>query len=210
VAAAEYTVRINRRDGVLEVIGPEKEWVDAKVEQLSRVFADYAPRPDDGEGDARIISTTSKRATVRRKKTSAVAPTRDDTSETTTPRRQRRTGRAEVNRDLASQLTTELKGRLSAYVAARSKAWKNQSAQAAIIATFLHDELEWVGVDQDDLYTVYSGMGWVIPKNIQSQLTNARQRARYFGGSSDGKLILSHAGENFARHESLGGEGRDS
>lgn len=52
-------------------------------------------------------------------------------------------------------------------------------------------------------YTVYTGMGERAPSNIRSQLTNARQRARYFSGIQDGKMILSHAGENFGRHDSV-------
>jgi hypothetical protein len=96
------------------------------------------------------------------------------------------------------------KQKLKDYIAARRKKWDgSQSAQAAIIATFVHDELGFPGVDQHDLYTVYTVMGERSPANIRSQLTNARQRARYFSGLSNGKMVLSHAGENFARFDSL-------
>lgn len=66
------------------------------------------------------------------------------------------------------------------------------------------------GVDTNDLYTVYGAMGERSPNNIRSQLVNARQRARYFSGVVDGKAMLSNAGENFARYDSLDGSDGES
>jgi len=65
------------------------------------------------------------------------------------------------------------------------------------------DELAWDRVDHHDLYTVYSAMGYEMPSNLRSQLVNARQRDKYFGGVVDGKTQLSHAGETFGRHKSI-------
>lgn len=197
MTATEYTVRINSRDGALEVVGPDKEWVDAKVEQLTSVFADYRPGTTTDAPERATPKTTS-----RKRSTSATSTT--DGVEPRPTRRARGTGgRAVINRDLADLLTPDIKKKFGSYVAARRKAWKSLSNQAAIIAAFLQDEVDWRAVDQHDLYTVYTVMGEKTPGNMRSQLVNARQRARFFGNVVNGKTSLSHKGENFARHDSL-------
>jgi hypothetical protein len=200
--APDYTVRINRHDGVLEVTGPEKEWVDEKIEQLTSVLSDFQLKPAVGGGARRKPRSTPRKGRAE----DAVDKAQDGTE---TPIRRRGSGgRSDINEDLRDSFSTEVKQKLKNYIGARRKAWDgSQSAQAAIIATFLHDELGFPGVDQHDLYTVYTVMGERSPGNIRSQLTNARQRARYFSGLSNGKMILSHAGENFARFDSLGDAG---
>lgn len=201
MAPSEYAVRINSKDGAVEVTGPDKDWVDSKLEELKSVFTDYTP-PDEGG----TTTTTTAKKTSRRKKGAGASSTAmaENGATTPTPKRRVTGGRSETNPELLSQLSSEVKKKFDAYVTARQKAWDaSQTAQAAIVATFLHDELGWVGVDQHDMYTVYSAMGMKIPRNMRSQLTNARQRDRYFSNIVDGKAILSHAGENFARHDSL-------
>jgi hypothetical protein len=190
----EYSIKVNSSQGAVEVSGPEKEWVDAKLADLTSVFKDYR---------ADVEETKSERAKARRGASAKKrAPERTSTS---TQRRSRRaTTRAERNADLAAKLTTDLKRDFGEYVEERRKAWDHaQTAQAAIIATFLQDRLQWEGVDASDLYTVYNAMGWRSPRNMPSQLTNARQRDRYFERVENGKAILSHHGENFGRHDSL-------
>jgi hypothetical protein len=208
VAAMEFAVRINTKEGALEVIGPDKEWVDAKLEQLSPVFSGYQRQIDEDEGAAKPRTSTGKAA--RKKPAQAVSTSAEapEDGAATAKRRRGAGGRSEINPELREQLTTEVKQKLRGYIDARRGQWDgSQSAQAAIIATFLHDELGMRGVDQHDLYTVYSAMGERVPRNIRSQLTNARQRARYFEGISGGKMVLSHAGENFVRFDSLNGAG---
>jgi hypothetical protein len=208
VAASEYAVKISRRDGALEVTGPDKDWVDEKIEQLGSVVSDYTPEPkrEGPEDEGRSQRTTRRTA---QKKGSANGEAR---SAAAAPRRARsRGGKPTINPDLQAALTPEVKGQLKDYISARRKAWDgSQPAQAAIIATFLQDVLDHSGVDLSDLYTVYSVMGERSPNNIRSQLINARQRARYFGGVVDGKTTLSQAGENFARYDSLDGAGDES
>lgn len=193
----EYAIRINSSQGAVEVIGPDKDWVDAKLEELSPVFKDYAASPGESP------QTERKRPARRR---TPVKKHDDEQVSTTTQRRPRRAStRAETNPELASRLTSELKREFGEWVKDRQKAWDHaQTGQAAIIATFLQDRLQWRGVNEDDLYTVYSAMGWRSPKNIRSQLINARQRSQYFERNvENGRSILSHHGENFARHDSL-------
>lgn len=59
-------------------------------------------------------------------------------------------------------------------------------------------------IDEDDLYTVYSVMGWTgdAPSNYRSQINNARQRNGYFGRWAEGRVQLTHAGERFGRADS--------
>jgi hypothetical protein len=206
--AAQYAVRINSREGALEVVGPDKEWVDAKIEQLSSVLTEYRPQDDADGGGTR---SGRQKAPARRKRAAALAATDDaDGTKSATRRSRGGGGRAEINPELVEKLTPEVKTKLREYVDARSKAWAaSQSAQAAIVATFLYDEIGWTGIDPHDLYTIYSTMGEKIPRNLRAVLVNARQRARYFGNVSGGKAILSHNGENFARHDSIKAEDDD-
>jgi hypothetical protein len=194
---ADYAVKINRSDGVLEVTAPEKEWVDAKIEQLTPVISE-APAPRAHAG-----ATQKPRAARKRTRDAA---TEDGRAGSEAPTRRRGNGgRPKINEDLRAQLTSDVRGRLKEYIdARRAKFDGGLSAQAAIIAGFLQDDLGYPGIDHDDLYTVYTDMGERIPGNLRSQLGNARQRARYFGAISGGKYILSNAGENFARFDSVG------
>lgn len=188
-----YLIRINRKDGALEVAAPEKAWVDEKLAELSAVFESWdpagsqpemeesPPQPKRGEAPARKVERKS--------------------------RGRRTTARAEKNPELDVLLTKEVRDKFERYVSEREPSWsKSRSAQAAIIATFLADELDWPGVDPHDLYTVYTAMGYPTPGNMRSQLVNARQRDKYFRGIREGKAELSHAGENFARHEAREGD----
>ena len=144
-----------------------------------------------------------------KKRSSRGAETPEEGPKTAT-RRLSSGGKPEINPELRDRLTTELRGQLKDYIGARREAWnRSQPAQAAIIAAFLQDELNLPGVDQHDLYTVYTVMGERSPGNLRSQLTNARQRSRFFSGATGGKLMLSHAGENFARFDSLSQDGEE-
>jgi hypothetical protein len=198
-APSDFAVEVNIQDGTLKVSGPDKDWVDSKIDQLQdTVLAGYKPVEEEPE---------QKREPPKRRATKKpAAPAADGTGERPAPKRGRTasSSRSSINEELQALMTSDVKSELQQYVSARRKAWDgSQSAQAVIIATFLHDKLGIDGVDQHDLYTVYTAMGERTPGNIRSQLTNARQRARYFAGLQDGKMVLSHAGENFARIDSL-------
>lgn len=198
-ATEQYTVRVNVTDGSLEVAGPDRDWVDAKLVELKDVLTAAAEAAEGSVGAAATAKTTR-----RKKVTKPAAPSPASPAPKPPKRRASGGSRPQLSDELQRQLTADVRARLKTYVAARSKAWSaSKSAQAAIVATFLNDELGMAGVDPHDLYTVYTVMGERTPGNIRSQLTNARQRDRYFGGISNGKWTLSHAGENFARHDSL-------
>jgi hypothetical protein len=202
MAASDYMIRINVQDGLLEITGPDREWVDAKVEQLKPMLVSAPPAetPAGGSPPKRPVKRTRSRIPDASAEAGGITPP--------PVRRVRSSGRSEVNTDLRDLLTPEVRLQFKGYIDARRKPWdKSLSAQAAIIATYLHDELDHAGVDQHDLYTVYTVMGERIPKNIRSQLTNARQRAHYFSGLQDGKMVLSHAGENYARHDAVVSDG---
>jgi len=94
-----------------------------------------------------------------------------------------------------------MKTNLQTYLDERSKKARNAQGQAAVIATFLMDELDWAEITADDLYTVYSEMGLKIPAT-RNALSNAQLRKGYFSAPTDGKYRVSHKGQNFARHDS--------
>lgn len=174
-----YTVKINRAEGIVEITGTDKDWIAAQLDKLAPVYSGSGPAP--------------RRSTPNVKEPGA-------TPAESKPRPRRGTGdRAQRKPELEAKLTPEVKKTLQEYVDARSGHWKPQTNQVAIIATFLLDELGWDTVDEDDIYTVYVTMGWPSPGKPRSTLENARGRNGYFGPWSDGKLHLSHKGENFGR-----------
>jgi hypothetical protein len=196
---AEFSVRINRRDGIVEVDGSDKAWVAQQVQSLAVVYE--APLPDH----VRVASPAAEPATLEQTQqttTSAVASQR-----TTTPRRRSSsrssTNRASRNPALEEALTPELRTALQAFVDERSGAWAAKTNQAPVIATFLMDNVNWGGwIDDSDLYTVYSIMGWPAPTNFRSQLNNGRSRNGYWGNWVEGRVQLTHAGEQYGRHGS--------
>lgn len=197
----QYSIKINRRDGALEITGPEREWVDTKLEQLEAVYSAPLHEPNAEQ----LSAPDSSRERTRRRPKPRPA-TRKDQSENgaqipAKPARARRVpGRPQRNPELEAVLTREVQTDMKAYIDARSEAWaKKQTNQAAIVATFLRDEVEWPGLDEDDIYTVYRLLGLDAPGNLRSLLQNAYARDKYFTGMSDGKYTISLTGENFAR-----------
>jgi hypothetical protein len=190
--AAEFSVRINRRDGVLEIEGPDKDWIADQLEKLAVVYEDApgdSPPAGAGSGNGAAVNGTATTTTPAN-------------TGSATPKPKRKGGRAQRKSTLEQALTPELRGKLDAYKNERSGAWKTKTAAAAIIATFLMDELSYEGwIDEDDLYTVYSVMGWTAdaPSNFRSVLKNAAIRNGYFGGWVNGRVQLTHSGENYGR-----------
>jgi len=195
--AGDFSVKINRRDGVLEIEGSDKEWIAAQLQRLAVVYeAQPGPEaPVETPGPA-----TSKPP--------AAEPTAATAGTPSIPTRSRKAAgrgahRASRKPELEQVLKPELRSALQAYVDERAASWKGNTNQAAIIATFLMDNADWGGyLDDDDLYTVYSVMGWPSPSNFRAQINNARNRHGYFGTWIEGRVQITHAGEQFGRHGS--------
>jgi hypothetical protein len=191
MADDSYSVKINRRDGVLEITGADKDWISDQLRRLAIIYTEPAPvNTSRGRGSTSAGEASTDPQAAETHEAKGRAHKRGGTT------------RGSRNVELEQKLTAEIKARLKAYVDERSNAWKKQTAQVAIISTFLLDELSWGSVDGDDIYTVCVTMGWPAPGNPRSSLENARCRNGYFGGWSDGRLQLSHKGENFGRHDS--------
>lgn len=198
--ASEYSIKINRRDGALEITAPDGPWVDAKLQELTSVYTDPLPAdpPENGTPDS---GPSTKRAKRARAAASPPAPSDDATPPTPTKVR-RRNGRPSKNPELEPKLTRDVLTKLQTCIEERQVAWdKKQTHQAAIIATFLHDTIAWPGVDADDLYTVYRALGLDGPTNFRSLLQNATTRDKFFQGVTNGKFVLSLPGENFGRRK---------
>jgi hypothetical protein len=186
--AAEYVVRVNRRDGVVEIEAPDKEWV---AEQLDRLAVVYEQHPGAITGAPHTNAPPT------------APPTNGAPGTPAAPRRTRsgRSGRAARNPELEAKLTPDVRAQLQAWRDERENHWSQQPNQAVIVATFLMDVVGTDGsVDEDDLYTVFSVMGWPGPSNYRSVISNARQRKGYFGALVDGRSQLTHSGEQFGRH----------
>lgn len=203
----DFRIRINRRDGALEIAGPERDWVDAKLAELSDIYmqplsnvtegresswSEVPTKPNARPGTGRQLTGTNKRNT-------SGAPSKPTSA-------RRSAGRPQRNPDLETKLTREVVQKFTDYIDERKAGWeKKQTHQAAIIATFLEDELRWSGVDEDDLYTVYRALSLDGPSNFRSMLQNAYGRDKFFTGMNDGKYTLSLVGEKFGRVASLNG-----
>lgn len=191
--ASEYSVRINRRDGIVEIEAPDKEWI---AEQLDRLTVVYGEAPGGTSAPVQPSAPASRSEGPQAKAESGTKPRKASRSSS---------GRASRKPELEQVLTPDLRAKLEQYIEERrAGGWKSKPGQAAIIATFLMDNVGWEGwIDPDDLYTVYSLMGITdAPSNYRSQLSNARQRNGYFGAWVDGRVQLTHSGERFGRHDS--------
>lgn len=183
-----YSIKINRQEGSLEISG-DKDWVSSKLSELKEIYTEYVPQVNEAKRLNEAGSAKPKKSGVSKRK-------------------QGNTSRAQKNPDLEAKLTAEVKTKLASYVKERQAAFDSSlPSQAAIIARFLQEELKWLGVDQNDMYTVYAIMGWKSPGNPNAQLNNALSRNHYFSSITEGKYILSLKGENYASHDSKTGEG---
>lgn len=195
--AGDFSVRINRKEGVVEIEGSDKEWIAAQLERLAVVY-ESSPESARVQEPAPSAKDAASAASDTKKGGGATKPVAARGRKAS-----RGSGRTSRDPELEKALTPELRASLQAFVDERKKAWKNKASQAAIIATFLLDNLQSDGwVDDSGLYTIYSVMGWPAPSNFRAQVDNGRNRSGYFGGWTNGRVQLTHAGEQFGRHGS--------
>src|SRR4051794_7301843 len=98
----EYTVKINRRDGGLEVVGPDKEWVDAKVDQLGAVLSGPLPAKQ-GSGRA-----SGKSGASRKQPRQPASSSAENGADTAARRPRKATDRPTINNELRGQLTADI------------------------------------------------------------------------------------------------------
>jgi hypothetical protein len=159
-----YTVKINRREGIVEITGPDKNWI---AEQLERLAVVYEPEPEDDTAPETLAAEGSDDGSTREPIAATTAPAATTTTTAEPRRRGRSAFRGTVNDELETKLTAEVRTKLGAYVDERRPKFKDAPDQAAILAAFLEDEIDWRGVSADDLYTVYVVMGWPAPNPAQ-------------------------------------------
>jgi hypothetical protein len=194
--STQYVIKINRREGALEIQGEEKSWVDSKLKELEAVYLEGPMPPEENRESSDKVTTPLPSQGHQGSPTTKTPVNTRKTKPASTARPQENPG-------LSAKLTPEVTKELAEYISERKEAFdKARPAQAAILATFLHDKFSWLGVDSHDLYTVYRKMGISQPSNYVAQLNNATRRNRYFEGMRDGKYHLSVQGENFGRLES--------
>lgn len=178
-----YSVKINRQEGSLEITG-DKDWVSSKLSELKEIYTEYTPQESKTKSSDTFTTVKPRKNGVVKRKPAG-------------------SSRAKKNTELENKMVTDVKEKLVNYVKERQVAFDSSlPSQAAIIARFLQEEIKWEGVDQHDMYTVYSVMGWKSPGNPNAQLNNALSRNHYFSGITDGKYVLSLKGENYANHDS--------
>ena len=193
---SDFIIRINRREGSLEISGEDKTWVDGKLIQLEYVYkevpvsatppvATLAVNPVSATPTPKSSSAKNAESKIARKASSAKCP--------------------EINNELKDKLSGEVLAKLNTFITERDKAYGSSlPAQAIIIAIFLEDELGWNGIDKHDLFTVYRQLG-TASGNTDAQLRNAYARNHYFSNIEAGKYMPSASGDTFARHGSKNG-----
>lgn len=187
----DFNIKINQREGLLEISGPDQAWVDRKLDQLKDVLVSSAV-----EASAKRVSASKAGGSKQPSPSTAKKGAQKSGG--------RKGRRPQRNPELESQLKGDVVGALQKYIADRKTAWsQKQTNQIVIIATFLHDNLEWPGVNEDDLYTVYRVLGEDGPTNFRSALRNAYNRDKFFAGIRDGRYELAVRGEQFGRSGSL-------
>lgn len=199
-----YTVKINRREGVVEITGPDKDWIAEQLDRLTVVYGEHPGSPPPPELPAIDTNETVDETGTGAKAKRAKAKTAE--SDDGPPRRRGRGGGGFRGRrvdELAQKLTPDVCNSLQAYVDERRANFTDGPNQAAILAAFLQTELSWNTVTPNDLYTVYDVMGWPGP-NPKSALDNAKSRKNYFTSAGRGSYQLSYSGERFGRHEAKG------
>lgn len=186
MADQTYNVRLDRTAGTIEISGPDKAWISDQLDKLTKVLVEPA-----------TAQSAPKRQAARGKPAHKEETPPEGTS------RRRRSGsgnRAKRNSEMEGRLTSTVKGQLQRWRDERQGHFTSLSKQAAIIATFLLDTLKVEEVGPDEMYTIYTVMGWDVPGNPKVQLENARARDNYFGSWASGKVRLSHTGEQFGRN----------
>ncbi len=195
-----YQVKINRRDGVLEITGPDKVWIAEQLDKLAVVYNDVPlADPAPGIGASAPNGARSAGDANQKRPVKASAEGQDESP----PRRSRGRGsgfRGRRNDELARRLTAEVRGSLQSFVDERRPNFSDGPNQAAILAAFLQTDLDWDTVGANDLYTIYDVMGWPAP-NPRNALDNGKTRKNYFTTVGRGRYQLSHTGERFGRHE---------
>src|SRR5438270_10227278 len=98
----EYVVRLNRRDGSLEISGPDKEWIDAKLKELAVVIESSLPPATEAEQPGGGSGSSSDKAGPKPPK----------------PRRatSRSGGRVQTNPEVEKAMTAEARKGLDAWV----------------------------------------------------------------------------------------------
>ncbi|MGB1583372.1 MAG: hypothetical protein ACPHCI_06250 [Solirubrobacterales bacterium] len=185
---SDHVVKFNLSDGSIEISSADQQWVDSKLSELTKLLE---------ASDAKNASAPNKKAGKRIGKQPTEKP------KGTKSKSANRNSKPQKNDELDKLLTKPIQTKLVEFIEERQTAWDaKQTNRAVILAVFLADELDWHGVDANDLYTIFRKLGLDAPGNFSSMLTNAQARDKYFEGAKDGKFHLSLAGENFARKKS--------
>jgi hypothetical protein len=187
MADDNFSVKINRRDGIVEITGSDKVWI---AEQLDRLAVVFSSQPEDERMDEPDFE--GDKPSDRERKTPKP------------PRKRRAAARAtpkSSNSEVAAKFTKDAAAKFQKYWDARNEeATKSQPDVAAVIATFILDELGIDAIEANDLIIVHRQMGWAPPGNPSGVIDNAIQRRGYFSGVRDGKTSLTPQGEHFGRH----------
>lgn len=156
-----YMVKINRRDGAIEVSG-DKEWVEEKLVEFADVYnvpAQDVPAAESGPLRPR------QRSRSRRK------PKPMENGTTKAPRRRAGAPSRVKGLDLAP------KGKLSFDAFVVEKQPGNQHDRNVSSVYYLAEVAEIGPVTMDHVYTCYRDRGWAVPADLRNslQLTASRK-----------------------------------
>jgi hypothetical protein len=172
-----FSIKFNSDAVSFEVQGPDAAWVDQKVSLLRDLLKELPHK--------------QQAATAPNKSAQAAKPTKKRTSK-----------EPQTSPDLIDKWSDSTAVKLTSYVEARKEAFKGTTKEAAIVGTFLKDELNINEITPDDIGFIYRKLGWKTI-NHAAQLGNAATRDKFFD-KNDGAYTLTHQGMVFGRDKSKG------
>ncbi len=181
-----YSVKINRRDGAIEVTG-DKEWVDEKLTQLSTVLT----------GPIETVGGESDHEPIRDEKPTRKRPTRKPKAagEAGDGKKQhRRTGSPTVLRDL--DLAPKGKKSFKAFV--QEKQPKTQHDKNVVSVYYLTQIAKIGPVTTSHVLTCYRDMtrDWRLPADVPNSLALTTNRKRFLDTSDMQNIMVTPAGFN--------------
>lgn len=155
--AENYSVKINRRDGCIEVSG-DKEWVEAKLAEFADVLtAPFTPAEPDDRG---AITGPSQPTRPRRKRKAKSAANGQ-------PRETRRRATS-VTRVKGLDLAPKGKQSFDDFIAEKQP--KSQHDRSTASVYYLSEVAEIAPVTVNHVYTCYRDQNWDMPPDLRTSL----------------------------------------
>lgn len=180
--AGNYTVKINRRDGAIEVSG-DREWVDEKLAELADVYSASAIETPNRD------QKPNRQPPRQRRKSKT---TGDDVEKT--PRRRSGSPSRVKGLDLAP------KGKKSFEAFVAEKQPRTQDDKNAVSVYYLSEIAQITPVTMEHVYTCYRDRAWAVPTDVANSLQVTASRKGFIDTTDMDDIRLEPRGTNYVEH----------